>query len=177
MEPNDKISIVNLFKSKPDNIVAMCGDGANDCGALLSADIGISINFKESSNITSHFCYKGDSISCVSTILRNGRACLENTRIVMKYLIVFAFNKYICITYMCTQMNVAFTVSQFLFLDLFLSLFYCLVVSKTAANRKLVKDPTQQIYNIKFIFSIVGQIIIANLFLVRISVKQIDSLH
>jgi len=41
-KPNDKAKIVMLFQ-KIGKKVSMCGDGANDCGALKQADIGLSL--------------------------------------------------------------------------------------------------------------------------------------
>jgi cation-transporting ATPase 13A2 len=42
-KPNDKVRIINILQSFG-KIVAMCGDGANDCGALKQADIGLSLS-------------------------------------------------------------------------------------------------------------------------------------
>ncbi len=42
-KPNDKARIVTLYQNLG-NIVVMCGDGANDCGALKQADVGLSLS-------------------------------------------------------------------------------------------------------------------------------------
>jgi cation-transporting ATPase 13A2 len=42
-KPNDKARIVSLYQNLK-NIVVMCGDGANDCGALKQADVGLSLS-------------------------------------------------------------------------------------------------------------------------------------
>lgn len=42
-KPNDKARIVMVYQ-KLGKITAMCGDGANDCGALKQADIGLSLS-------------------------------------------------------------------------------------------------------------------------------------
>jgi cation-transporting ATPase 13A3/4/5 len=42
-KPNDKTRIIALYQSMG-KTVAMCGDGANDCGALKQADIGLSLS-------------------------------------------------------------------------------------------------------------------------------------
>ena len=47
-KPNDKIKAIELFQ-KIGKRVAMCGDGANDCGALKQADIGLSLSMAEAS--------------------------------------------------------------------------------------------------------------------------------
>jgi cation-transporting P-type ATPase 13A2 len=42
-KPNDKAKIVMTFQQMGKK-VSMCGDGANDCGALKQADIGLSLS-------------------------------------------------------------------------------------------------------------------------------------
>lgn len=91
MSPDDKVKLINFFKRDSNAVVAMCGDGANDCGALLCADIGISLNDSQSTKrITSHFSYKFDSIACIEIILRNGRACFENNIMILKYILLYS---------------------------------------------------------------------------------------
>jgi cation-transporting ATPase 13A2 len=43
MKPNDKVKVIRLYQ-KLGKVVGMCGDGANDCGALKQADIGLSLS-------------------------------------------------------------------------------------------------------------------------------------
>lgn len=43
-KPNDKARIVMAYQQGLDKIVSMCGDGANDCGALKQSDAGLSLS-------------------------------------------------------------------------------------------------------------------------------------
>ena len=130
MQPNNKVDLVNYFKEKKENIVAMCGDGANDCGALLCADIGISISHKKGTNITAHFYSENDSISCVEIILKNGRACLENSVIICKFMIIYGIIQNCLVLILYSWGSSDLTINQYLYLDCFTVLFNCLVASK-----------------------------------------------
>jgi cation-transporting ATPase 13A3/4/5 len=130
MQPNNKVELVNFFKENKENIVAMCGDGANDCGALLCADIGISISHKKSTNITAHFYSEDDSISCVEMILKNGRACLENSVIICKFMIIYGIVQNCSIISLYSIGSSDLTNYQYLYLDCFTVLINCLVGSK-----------------------------------------------
>ena len=132
MNPQNKVNLIKFFKSFDDTVVGMCGDGANDCGALLSSDIGISINDNEGGDklvITSHFRYQQESISCINVILRIGRACTEN--IILSIKIIFLISIIQTTNRICLwTINFDFTESQYFFQDFFLTLVMCLISSK-----------------------------------------------
>ena len=56
----------------------MCGDGANDCVALKTADIGVSLSEAEAS-IAAPFTSKIQNISCVVELLKEGKASLTTS--------------------------------------------------------------------------------------------------
>ena len=53
----------------------MCGDGANDCGALKAAHVGISLSEAEAS-IAAPFTSRIPDISCVLNLIKEGRCSL-----------------------------------------------------------------------------------------------------
>jgi len=56
----------------------MCGDGANDCNALKTADIGVSLSEAEAS-IAAPFTSQIQDISCIPIVLREGRCALTTS--------------------------------------------------------------------------------------------------
>lgn len=160
MSPNNKVLLVDFLKKDEKSIVAMCGDGANDCGALLAADIGISLCNKIGNNVTSHFYSKDGSISCIELILRNGRACYENSTIIFKYMIMYSIillSTVFILFFVEDKLNN----NHFLFIDFFLSMVSCLLSSKTGPGYNIEKSPVKlSIINFKFIIIILGHIFI-----------------
>lgn len=67
-KPNDKAKIVMAFQHM-DKKVSMCGDGANDCGALKQADIGLSLSQAEAS-ISAPFTSKIANIDSMVELIK-----------------------------------------------------------------------------------------------------------
>uniref|UniRef100_A0A8C2G8W0 ATPase cation transporting 13A2 n=1 Tax=Cyprinus carpio TaxID=7962 RepID=A0A8C2G8W0_CYPCA len=74
MTPEQKTQLVKALQ-KLNYRVGMCGDGANDCGALRAADVGVSLSEAEAS-VASPFTSKSDNISCVPLLIKEGRCSL-----------------------------------------------------------------------------------------------------
>ena len=68
MRPDMKQRMVEILQDF-DYQVIMCGDGANDCGALKAANAGISLSEAEAS-VAAPFTSKTPDISCVPALVR-----------------------------------------------------------------------------------------------------------
>lgn len=71
MAPEQKTELVCELQ-KLQYCVGMCGDGANDCGALKAADVGISLSQAEAS-VVSPFTSSTASIECVPMVMKADR--------------------------------------------------------------------------------------------------------
>ena len=73
--------------------IGMCGDGANDCAALKTADCGISLSEAEAS-IAAPFTSKISNISSARHLLREGRANLATSVQAFKFIMIYAINQF-----------------------------------------------------------------------------------
>lgn len=70
MKPKEKADLIKQLKGREmNNLVGMCGDGANDCAALKASDVGISLSDAEAS-IAAPFTSKIQDISCVISLFK-----------------------------------------------------------------------------------------------------------
>lgn len=89
MTPGQKLDLIKILR-RQEHSVGMCGDGANDCGALRAADAGISLSVAEAS-VASPFTYKNNDISCVPLLIKEGRCTLVSISGAFKYQITYCF--------------------------------------------------------------------------------------
>ena len=68
MSPDEKHELVEKLQSI-EYCCGFCGDGANDCGALKAADVGISLSEAEAS-VAAPFTSRVFDISCVPEVIR-----------------------------------------------------------------------------------------------------------
>ena len=71
-------------------VVGMMGDGANDCGALKQADIGLSLSLSESS-ISAPFTATDLNPAAILQLLIQARAGLETSLNCFKFMAYYRF--------------------------------------------------------------------------------------
>jgi len=92
MKPDQKSEAVSYLQElyKKDGIlVGFCGDGANDCGALKTAHIGISLSMSEAS-VAAPFTSNITNISSVILVCQEGRSALATSFQSFKYLCYYS---------------------------------------------------------------------------------------
>ncbi|XP_074860637.1 putative cation-transporting ATPase 13A5 [Carettochelys insculpta] len=134
MSPGQKSSLVEEFQ-KLNYYVGMCGDGANDCGALKAAHAGISLSEQEAS-VASPFTSQTPNIECVPQLIREGRAALVASFAVFKYLTLYGLTQFIGTALLYWQLQI-FGNYQYLIQDVVITLLVCLTMSLTQAYPKL----------------------------------------
>jgi cation-transporting ATPase 13A3/4/5 len=158
MLPEHKSNLISFLQSYNNNIVAMCGDGANDCRAFMTSDIGIAINQSTTSTLISHFYTSKDSITCVITIISNGRACFENKIISIKFMILYSIIQITSVLFLNIESQ-SMNDHQYLFTDLFFILIPMIIAVSTMASKSIAKiKPPKIIVDCYFIYSVLGQI-------------------
>uniref|UniRef100_A0A8C3XII9 Cation-transporting ATPase n=1 Tax=Chelydra serpentina TaxID=8475 RepID=A0A8C3XII9_CHESE len=134
MSPGQKSSLVEEFQ-KLNYYVGMCGDGANDCGALKMAHAGISLSEQEAS-VASPFTSQIPNVECVPELIREGRAALVASFAVFKYLTLYGLTQFIGTALLYWQLQI-FGNYQYLMQDVVITLLVCLTMSLTQAYPKL----------------------------------------
>lgn len=89
MLPEHKLYLIETLQNLGHQ-VGMCGDGANDCGALKTAHAGVSLSVAEAS-VASPFTSTRQNIQCIPTVIREGRATLSATFGAFRYMVCYCF--------------------------------------------------------------------------------------
>ncbi|MEJ1273319.1 hypothetical protein NN561_004183 [Cricetulus griseus] len=136
MAPEQKTELVCELQ-KLQYCVGMCGDGANDCGALKAADVGISLSQAEAS-VVSPFTSSMASIECVPTVIREGRCSLDTSFSVFKYMALYSLTQFISVLILYT-INTNLGDLQFLAIDLVITTTIAVLMSRTGPALTLVR--------------------------------------
>lgn len=159
----------------------MCGGGANDCSALISADVWVSFKSRKNIIMASHLIAKTKSIEIINDIIIGdyiilnlnkcskklkkkyfkekdnvGKACNENSTIIMKILLIYSEIK-VCSRCLLKKYNDNLNCGQYFYLDCFVILIGCCLMSLSSPNYK-VKEKTfsKLIINKIYLISIIG---------------------
>ena len=118
MSPDEKHELVEKLQSL-DYCCGFCGDGANDCGALKAADVGISLSEAEAS-VAAPFTSRIFDISCVPEVIRYPKTskalkALEYAKLRNREGRAALVTSFCCFKYMSLYSAIQFTSVSFLY--------------------------------------------------------------
>ncbi|XP_033763289.1 probable cation-transporting ATPase 13A3 [Pecten maximus] len=162
MSPDQKAQLVEALQELG-YYVGMCGDGANDCGALKTAHAGISLSEAEAS-VASPFTSKNPNIVCVPTLIRQGRGALVTSFGIFKFMAAYSLTQFVSVC-MLYWIGNNLTDFEFLYIDLFLLTTLSITFGRTDAYHKLSpKPPLINLFGIAPVLSLVLHTILITCF-------------
>ena len=162
MSPAQKQILVELFQKQKnlnghaDVCIGFCGDGANDCGALRAADVGISLSQAEAS-VAAPFTSKVADIRCVVNVIQEGRASLVTSFAAFKYMALYSMTQFTSLVFLYSY---ASTLAdwQFVYVDLLMVLPLGLLMTRFETSKQLASEPPNaRLISPEVIVSILGQ--------------------
>ena len=155
--PENKTQIVQSLQ-KESFTVLMCGDGANDCGALKVADVGISLSTEEAS-IAAPFTSRRPDISCVVEVLKEGKCALVTSLQTFKYILLYSLIQFISVT-LLILIDSYLSDWEFMASDLFLITPLAFLIPLAPAYEKLTyHKPVSSLFSFSIVASMVFQTI------------------
>ncbi|KAI0019616.1 hypothetical protein F4780DRAFT_745751 [Xylariomycetidae sp. FL0641] len=158
MSPDEKHELVEKLQSIG-YCCGFCGDGANDCGALKAADVGISLSEAEAS-VAAPFTSRVFDIRCVPDVIREGRAALVTSFSCFKYMSLYSAIQFTSVSFLyASGSNLGDF--QFLFIDVLLILPIAIFMGWSGPSPVLSKKrPTADLVSRKVLTPLLGQMAI-----------------
>ncbi|KAJ2778929.1 hypothetical protein GGI15_004030 [Coemansia interrupta] len=158
MSPDEKAELVERLQAIG-YCAGFCGDGANDCGALRAADVGLSLSEAEAS-VAAPFTSHSTDIRCVLEVIREGRAALVTSFSCFKYMALYSIIQFTSVS-MLYEFGGGLGDFQFLYIDLFIIVPLAVFMGRTPAFGRIApKRPTANLMSKRVLTSLMGQIVI-----------------
>lgn len=158
MSPDEKHELVEKLQSI-DYCCGFCGDGANDCGALKAADVGISLSEAEAS-VAAPFTSRIFDISCVPEVIKEGRAALVTSFSCFKYMSLYSAIQFTSVSFLYASAS-NLGDFQFLYIDLLIILPLAIFMGWTGPYTTLSKKrPTASLVSRQVLTPLLGQIVL-----------------
>jgi len=170
MHPDEKALMVGHLMKNQKNIVGMCGDGANDVGALKTANVGVSLSEAEAS-IAAPFTSKIQDISCIPNLLREGKSALATSYQAFKYMALYSVIQSTSVTILYYHI-IEFTNTHYYHIDIGIILPMCATMALSSTYHHLTKyKPTGRLISVQILTSVLGQSVIQAVFQIIIFVQ------
>ncbi|PIK40155.1 putative cation-transporting ATPase 13A3 [Apostichopus japonicus] len=162
MAPDDKAQLIEAYQDLS-YCVGMCGDGANDCGALKTAHAGISLSEAEAS-VASPFTSKIPDISCVPIVIKEGRAALVTSFGVFKFMALYSVIQFVSVVILY-WINSNLGDLQFLYVDLVITTTVAILMGHNGAYPYMAKQrPPGSLFSFPILLSILIQVFLVVVF-------------
>ncbi|CAB3243695.1 unnamed protein product [Arctia plantaginis] len=135
--PDQKTQLVTALQGE-ELIVGMCGDGANDCGALKAAHVGISLSEADAS-VAAPFTSQEQNIRCVKLLALEGRCALSTSFAIFKYMALYSLIQFFSILILYNFYSILGN-NQFLYIDLVLTTLLALSLGRAGPGPALTRQ-------------------------------------
>ncbi|XP_015925261.1 polyamine-transporting ATPase 13A3 isoform X3 [Parasteatoda tepidariorum] len=157
MNPDQKTQLVESLQAIG-YVAGMCGDGANDCGALKAADVGISLSDTEAS-VAAPFTSNIADITCVPIVIRQGRTALMTSYATFRFIALYSLTQFISVLILYT-VDTNLTDQMFLWIDMGLITCFSLAMGYAKAYDKLVPQrPRCSLFSVPNVVFLLGQVL------------------
>lgn len=141
-----------------------CGDGANDCGALKSAHVGIALAENEAS-IASTFISTVKNISCVLSVIKEGRCALVTSYSRFQYMLLTCYIQFISL-YILSFIMLFLSDKQCAHFDILIVLPFAYFMTEFKPNTELSRNiPKFNLFARKEAIRVAGHIVIDTIFI------------
>ncbi|XP_041480134.1 probable cation-transporting ATPase 13A3 [Lytechinus variegatus] len=152
MSPDQKAQLVEALQAL-EYYVGMCGDGANDCGALKTAHAGVSLSEAEAS-VASPFTSSEQNIKCIPTLIKEGRAALVTSFGVFKYMALYSMIQFATIIILNT-IELFPSDGMFMYWDIAITAVVAILIARNKAYTKIsTRKPLNSLTDPAMLFSI-----------------------
>jgi cation-transporting P-type ATPase 13A2 len=160
--PDQKAQLIESLQSLG-YFVAMCGDGANDCGALKAAHAGISLSEAEAS-VASPFTSKRQNISCIPDLIREGRCALSTSFGIFKFMAGYSLIQFVSVL-LLYMVGLNLFDLQFLFIDMIIITSLGATFSYAHSHPRLsMEPPSVHLVSLNTVLSLLLQVVLVIIF-------------
>ncbi|KAJ2455324.1 hypothetical protein EV183_000860 [Coemansia sp. RSA 2336] len=158
MSPEQKALLVDRLQQLG-YITGFCGDGANDCAALKTADVGLSLSEAEAS-VAAPFTSRITNVSSIVSLLKEGRCSIATSFACFKYMALYSMIQFTTCCFLYSY-DSNLTNGQFLFIDLFTILPIAVCIDRFKPYKQLIpKRPSASLTSKKVLTSLIGHIVL-----------------
>ncbi|GAB9474696.1 Ring finger protein nhl-1 [Globisporangium polare] len=159
IRPQQKTWIVEQLMDMG-HFVGMCGDGANNCGALRTAHVGLALLSGAEASAVAPFTSTLASIEDVPALIKEGRCAIMTSFLAFKFMVLYPLIQLAMATTLA-HFDLVLSTNQYVWDDMAIVLGLALTMLCTGASKELSMDkPPRTLFSPKIIVSLVGQVAI-----------------